>query len=305
MLQVLPISFGGLGVREGALVLVPPRARRHDGAAVDGRPALVRDRCSSSACSARRRSRSASAHTTHADRRPTGRTADRDRDRDAPRRARPMLKGGRRSATATSSTGGSRSSRSSPSTSCTRRSGTRNGSDRAAARSSTPSSIISLEHHLGIFHEATIQELGAALQAADHHGQLPLRLAALHRDDRRRHLAVPQVQRRLPALPQHARDHHRRSRSSGSTLYPLMPPRLLDTSPGTSASRASSTRSPKYPTFWSFNSGPGGEDLEPVRGDAERAHRLGDVVRARAGAAHEDDRGEDPRRAAIRSSRSS
>ena len=31
----------------------------------------------------------------------------------------------------------------------------------------------------------------------------------------------------------------------------------------------------KYPTFWSFNSGGDERDLEPVRGDAERAHRVG------------------------------
>ncbi len=52
-------------------------------------------------------------------------------------------------------------------------------------------------------------ELGVALQTAHHHGELPLRVAALRRDDRCRHLAVPQVQRRLSALPQHPRGHDR------------------------------------------------------------------------------------------------
>ena len=72
-----------------------------------------------------------------------------------------------------------------------------------------------------------------------------------------------------------------------------MPPRLLDHR--STLTWASSTRSHKYPTFWSFDSGPGGNGLESVRGDAERAHRVGDVVRARDGAAPEDTGAQDPR----------
>ena len=51
--------------------------------------------------------------------------------------------------------------------------------------------------------------VGAALQAAHHHRELLLRIAALHRHDLGRGVVVPHVQRRLPALSQHARDHDR------------------------------------------------------------------------------------------------
>ncbi len=47
----------------------------------------------------------------------------------------------------------------------------------------------------------------------------------------------------------------------------------------------------KYPTIWSFDSGPAATRLEPVRGDAERAHRVGNVVRARDGSPTQVDRG--------------
>ena len=47
MLQVLPISFGGLGVREGALVLFLHSFGVSNAQAGRGRPALVRVACSS------------------------------------------------------------------------------------------------------------------------------------------------------------------------------------------------------------------------------------------------------------------
>ena len=85
----------------------------------------------------------------------------------------------------------------------------------------------------------------------------------------------------------------------GFKLFPLMPPRLLPESYGFVDTLA------KYPTFWSFNSGRGEQDLEPVRGDAERARLLGDVVRARVRATRQASLGQGARDRRIRSSPSS
>ena len=79
--------------------------------------------------------------------------------------------------------------------------------------------------------------------------ELLLRLAALRRDDRRRHLPVPEVAERLPALAQHARDRHR----DRAHRLPLLAAHA--------AAPAARTRYgfvdtlAKYPTFWTFNSG--------------------------------------------------
>ena len=95
--------------------------------------------------------------------------------------------------------------------------------------------------------------MGAALEAADHHGQLPVRIAALHRHDRCRGVVVPQVQRRLSALPQHARDHHR---ARADRLHPLP----ADAAPAPRLVHGMHTgfvdTLERYPTFWSFDSGP-------------------------------------------------
>ena len=97
----------------------------------------------------------------------------------------------------------------------------------------------------------------------------------------------------------------------GFTLFPLMPPRLLATDPyfiqhhlrGLHLGFVDTLD--KYPTPWSFNSGPAKTRLQSVRGDAQRPHRVGDVVHARDGAAHEDASRARSSRAATRWSRSS
>ena len=59
-----------------------------------------------------------------------------------------------------------------------------------------------------------------------------------------------------------------------------MPPRLLAAAHGLHYGFVDTLA--KYPTLWSFNSGAMKQDLEPVRGHAERALLLGAVVRVRA-----------------------
>ena len=131
---------------------VPPRLRRQRGRGRRRRPALVRiARRRQHARRADRRGRP----TRHA--RPSASTrADRSSARDGDGDATASSRAAAGSATAASSTGGSRSSRSSRSTSCTRRSGTRTAAIRLHAFDDARH-IISIEHHLGIFHEATIQ----------------------------------------------------------------------------------------------------------------------------------------------------
>ena len=77
----------------------------------------------------------------------------------------------------------------------------------------------------------------------------------------------------------------------GFALFPLMPPRLLDAPCseyggaciGTGLRPADGTFGfvdtlAVYGGPWSFDIGGDGRHLQPVRGDAEPAHRLGDVV---------------------------
>ncbi len=93
----------------------------------------------------------------------------------------------------------------------------------------------------------------------------------------------------------------------GFTFFPLMPPRLLGVrsvlrhAPFHGLHLGFVDTLDKYPTPWSFDSGRDEVDLEPVRGDAERAHRVVHVVRARDGAAPEDAGPQDPRRVLSRS----
>ena len=99
--------------------------------------------------------------------------------------------------------------------------------------------------------------MGARLAPVHHRRQLLLRIAALHRHRRRDDLPVPEVERRLPALAQHARASRPALALIGFAFFPLMPPRLLDLAAyafihhdyGFVDTLA------KDPAFWSFNSG--------------------------------------------------
>ena len=126
--------------------------------------------------------------------------------------------------------------------------------------------IISLEHHLGDLPRSRRSRVGAALQAAHHHRELHVRIAALHRDDLGRVWLFRSLQRRLPALPQHARDHHRaradRLHAVPAHAAAALAPTVVCT---TCNSSGSSTRSHKYPTFWSFDSGPAARSRTSTR----------------------------------------
>ena len=152
--------------------------------------------------------------------------------------------------------------------------------------------IIKLEHHLGIFHEATIQRWALHCKpliiAANYvYGSLhfivtiwvAVWLFRSYSDDYPRYRNTLAVTTALALI--------------GFTIFPLMPPRLLHDA-GLHLGFVDTLQ--RYPTFWSFDSGPAATGLQPVRGHAERAHRVVHVVRARVGAAHEDAAPQDPRR---------
>ena len=200
----------------------------------------------------------------------------------APVPLRRRLPGGRRCATAATCTGGSSCSRSASSTSSTRRSGTCNHGNAAEAFAARARAHRPAE---GARHQPRAGDpgVGARLPAADHRRELLLRVAALHRDRRRDDLPVPEVDRRLPAVAQHARV---------ATALALIGFALLPAHAAPAARRA--LRRPATLTQGlrrHARQGPGvlvvqlrrGEqDLQPVRGDAERALRVGAVVRVRA-----------------------
>ena len=83
----------------------------------------------------------------------------------------------------------------------------------------------------------------------------------------------------------------------GFKLFPLMPPRLL---PGELRIRRHARA---VSDVLVVQLGRGEQDLEPVRGDAERARVLGDVVRARVRAARANIAGPRCSRSCIRCSR--
>ena len=109
--------------------------------------------------------------------------------------------------------------------------------------------LIGWQKSLGIYHELAIHKWARNIEPLIVAVQLLLRLAALRGDDRRRGVPVPQVPRRLSALAQHARDRHRHRAHRLPLLAAHAAPPAARTTTG------SSTRSAKYPTFWSFNSG--------------------------------------------------
>ena len=188
---------------------------------------------------------------TPADRRPHARGRGRRRHerrrtgRTHPAATVPLhrrLPGGRSSATAGTSTGGSRSSRSSSSTSSTR---IRNLHTATRTRRSSTRPDHPLAADARDLPRADDPGLGAGC-AADHRRQLLLRVAALHRDRRRDDLPVPQVERRLPALAQHPRDRHR-ARAHRLHVLPAdaaapAPPLRVRPLPSASSTRSPSTR---------------------------------------------------------------
>ena len=101
----------------------------------------------------------------------------------------------------------------------------------------------------------------------DHRGELLLRIAALRRHDRRRRSSCS------ASAPTTTRAGATRSRVATAIA-------LIGFSFSAHAAAPAALRHygfvdtlAKYPTFWSFNSGAVKQDLEPVRGDAERALR--------------------------------
>ena len=144
--------------------------------------------------------------------------------------------------------------------------------------------------------------VGTRLARVHHRAQLLLRLAALHRDRRRHDLPVPALDRRLPPLAQHARHRHR-PRAHRLRLLPAAAaaaPRQLQ--PGAPPRDPLRVRrhAGQGPDVLVVQLRRGEQDLEPVRGDAQRPLRLGAVVRVRARAAAEARRG---RRSSPRSTR--
>ena len=280
MAQVIPISIGGLGVREGMLVLFLHSVRR---------PQRAGDRAS--VCSGTRACSLVSMLGAPAfavgkrtrDRASRPQPPDGDHRHRVVAPTRTAALGGRRAAaTAPSSTGGSRSSMClrllprvlrGPERQQERPDG---GVPQRAARSSARSTS------LGIYHEATLQQLGAALQAAHHRGNyyygslhFVVTIGVAHR-------AVPQVVGRLPALAQHARRRRPGSRSSASSRLAAHAAALL----GMPALHYGFVDTlDEVPDVLDVRLRRGEEDLEPVRGDAERALLLGAVVRVRARAA--------------------
>ena len=287
----LPISVGGLGVREGMLALLLHPLGVPTGQAVARRPALVRDDARREpARRARVRGRpprrTARTPRPRRHRGPAVSVADRRRSGALHRRL-PGAPGAR--ATAASSTGGPRS--------CSSLvfyfvySTIRNaneGSPRRPRRQRATSSWTGRRRSASTTSSA-IQRVGARLQAADHRLQLLLRLAALRRDDRRDD---------LPATGSSAtttRSGATRSRSRpaialiGFAFWPLMPPRLL---PALVRLRRHARQ---VPDVLVVQLGRGEQDLQPVRGDAERPLRVGAVVHVRARAAAEAHLGEGAR----------
>ena len=147
--------------------------------------------------------------------------------------------------------------------------------------------IISLEHHLGIFHEATIQRWALhfkplIITANYMYGSLhfivtiwvAVWLFRSYSDDYPRYRNTLAITTALALI--------------GFTIFPLMPPRLLARATALHIGFVDTLRA--VPDVLVVRLRPGGPDLEPVRGHAQRAHRVVDVVRARAGAADEDAR---------------
>ena len=167
-----------------------------------------------------RRSRSPG-HRTSSRAHRNRRSRPRDRADDTPR----AQGRSRASATVTCSIGGSRSSRSSASTASTPRSGTRTAAIRRT-RSTTRRHIISIEHHLGIFHEETIQRWALhfkplIITANYFYGSLhfivtigvAVWLFRKYSDDYPRYRNTLAITTALALI--------------GFTVFPLMPPRLL------------------------------------------------------------------------------
>ena len=186
-------SVTGFGVasavgrcRRSALVRIArarEHARRADHRGRAPRADAATLRAADTACTTRSRPRDGAATASRAE----GRSA-------TPRRSR-------------CSTGGSRSSRSSASTACTPRSGTRTAAIRST-RSTTPGTSSRIEHHLGIFHEETIQRWALhfkplIITANYIYGSLHFIVTIGSR------CGCSAVQRRLSALSQHAGGHDR------------------------------------------------------------------------------------------------
>ena len=158
--------------------------------------------------------------------------------------------------------------------------------------------IIRLQKSLGINHEQAIQAWALGSRTVHHRRQLLLRLVAFHRDRRRDDLPLPPLDRRLPALAQHARHRHR-ARAHRFRVLPA-------------ACRRGSCRhsycvrrhARERSRVLVVQLGGGQQDLQPVRGDAQRALRVGTLVRLRAGSAREAQRGPRCWRSSIRSRRS-
>ena len=131
---------------------------------------------------------------------------------------------------------------------------------------------MSLEHHLGIYHEQTLQQWALHFR--------PLILFANYYYGSF-HFIVTIFAGVF--LYRHYSDDYPRFRNTlaiatalalvGFTLYPLAPPRMF---PGL---RRHAVEGPRVLVVQLRRHA---EHLEPVRGDAERAHRVVDVVRDRA-----------------------
>ncbi len=161
--------------------------------------------------------------------------------------------------------------------------------------------LIDVQKALGINHEQAIQAwaLGsrAFIIACNYfYGSLHFIVTA-----RRHDLPVPALDRRLPPVAQHPRHRHR------PRAHRL---RLLPAAPAAAPRRPSRTGSPpplrlrrhpgQGPRVLVVQLRRGEQDLEPVRGHAQRPLRLGAVVRVRAGAAASSTSG---RRSSRRSTR--
>ena len=142
--------------------------------------------------------------------------------------------------------------------------------------------IITIEHWLGIYHEETIQQWALHFRpliiAANYfYGSLHFIVTIFagvflfrkFSDDYPRFRNTLAIATALALI--------------GFKFYPLMPPRLLHTVPGYHYGFVDTLE--KDPAVLVVQLRWRVEDLESVRGDAQRAHLLGDMVRARTRAA--------------------
>ena len=189
-----------------------------------------------------------------------------------------------------------------PSTSCTRGPGTASAptrSTRAPSRSTpstTPIRVIRFEQFLGLFHEQAIQQLFLPYRGVHPVLEHVLRHGPLRRHAGRVRAAVLEATGRVPGVAQQPGDHDRAgdrrlravpadaAAAARQAVRPLRRGLHRERRPARGRLRvhrhAVGVRRPVVVRLRRD-----GQHLQPVRGDAEHAHRLVDVVRRRGVAA--------------------